>query len=226
MSPRPLLLLAAAALLALSACGDDGPAIGDQRADQVREAAEKAGLPDDVAEVLALAAQADGATFQVAYAGEEGARIVVSQDPPQRRVDVLQGDVIVESRVLRDEAAYRCAPDTSPGAKAGALDCRRAAGALDLPGTFTPEALAEFTDQVAGSMKTLDLKVSTRKIAGVEVTCLTSTPKAGTVLDGTGPGTDELCLSAEGAQLLVDHGGQRLVADRYTTQVPSGTFDI
>jgi hypothetical protein len=35
-----------------------------------------------------------------------------------------------------------------------------------------------------------------------------------------------LCLSAEGAQLLVDHGGERLVADRYTTTVPDGTFEV
>jgi hypothetical protein len=225
MSPRPLLLVAVAALLALAACGDDGPAIGDQRADQVRAAASEAGLPADVADVLALAAKADGATFQIAYAGDDGARLVVSQAPPDRRVDVIQGDVVVESRVLRDEIAYRCSPDTSSGAKDGALTCRRAAGAIDATGTFTDEALEDFVQQLVSSSKALDLKVTTRKIAGAEATCLTSTPKAGTPLDGTGPGTDELCLSREGAQLLVDHGGQRLVADRYSTQVPKGTFD-
>jgi hypothetical protein len=226
MLRRPPLVVAAAALLALAACGDHGPAVGDQRADQVRAAASEAGLPDEVADVLALAARADGARFQVAYAGDDGARLVVSQDPPERRVDVVQGDVVVESRVLHDQIAYRCSPAEGAGAKAGKLSCQRAAGAIDATGTFTDEALDDFAGQLAASSKALDLEVSTRKIAGVTATCLTSTPKAGTVLDGKGPGTDELCLSPEGAQLLVDHGGQRLVADRYTTQVPKGTFDI
>jgi hypothetical protein len=53
-----------------------------------------------------------------------------------------------------------------------------------------------------------------------------TTPKAGTVLDGTGPGTDTLCLSPEGAHLLVDSDGERVVADAYTTDVPDGTFDV
>jgi hypothetical protein len=162
----------------------------------------------------------------VSYAGEEGARILVSQDPPERRIDVVQGDAIVESRVLHDEVAYRCSPATGASARRDQLSCRRAAGALDVPGTFTDEALDDFTHQLAATRSTLDMEVTTRKLAGVEATCLTTTPKAGTPLDGTGPGTDELCLSADGAQLLVDHGGQRLVADRYSTEVPKGTFDV
>ena len=34
-----------------------------------------------------------------------------------------------------------------------------------------------------------------------------------------------ICLSDEGAQLLVDTGGDRLAATSYTTKVPDGTFD-
>jgi hypothetical protein len=192
----------------------------------VRSAAEQAGLPRDVADLLALASRSDGATFQVAYAGTEGARLVVSQAPPDRRVDVLAGDVVVESRVLHDQVAYRCEADTSAGAKPGTLSCRRAAGALDAAGTFTDEALKTFTDQLASAKDTLSIKVDTRTIAGARARCLTSTPKAGTPIDGTGPGTDVLCVSPEGAQLLVDRAGNRLVADHYSTKVPKGTFDV
>lgn len=212
------------AALAVAGCGDGGAQVGADRADQVRSAALRAGLPDDVASVLALAARADDASFQVTYAGTDGARLVVSQAPPDRRIDVMQGDRVVESRVLRDRVAYRCAPD--PAGATGELRCSRAAGAIEPAGTFTDEALRSFTDQLAASKATLDVDVDTRKIAGVDATCLTSTPKAGTPLDGTGPGTDVLCLSAEGAQLLVDRDGDRLVADRYTTEVPEGTFDV
>jgi hypothetical protein len=228
MPVRRLLAVAvlAGAVLAGAGCGGGGSDVGDERAAQVRSAAERAGLPAEVAGVLALAARADSAAFQVAYAGDDGARLVVSQDPPDRRVDVVQGDVVVESRVLRGGVGYRCEPAPGPGAEPGELSCRRAASSLEATGTFTEEALADFTEQLAASRDGLDLLVTTRTLAGVEATCLTSTPKAGTPLDGTGPGTDELCLSKEGAQLLVDHGGQRLVADRYTTKVPKGTFDI
>jgi hypothetical protein len=222
----PALLAAVAAVgLLVPACGDDGPDLAQQRADQLRDAARRAGLPDEVADVLALAARGGTTTYQVGYPGEQGARIVVSQDPPERRFDVLQGDRIVESRVLHRGVAYRCEPDTGKGAATGALTCTRAAGAIDAPGTFTDESLTRFVDQVAASKDTLSMIVDRRTIAGARARCLTTTPKPGTPLDGTGPGTDVLCLSAEGAQLLVDHDGQRLVADHYETSVPRGTFD-
>lgn len=209
----------------LAACGDD-ESTGARRPDQLREAALEAGLDQDVADVFALAARADSASFQVTYAGTDGARLVVSQDPPDRRIDVTQGDVIVSSRVLHKGVAYRCEADTAPGAAPGALSCARAAGALEDVGAFTEEALRAFIDQVAASKDALTMTVDTRTIAEVDATCVTTTPKAGTELDGTGPGTDVLCLSAEGAQLLVDHAGERLVADRYSTTVPDGTFEV
>jgi hypothetical protein len=212
--------------LLLAACSGGGDDVGGDRADQVRRAARTAGLSAEVADVLALAARAEDATFQVAYAGTDGARLLVSQEPPDRRVDVLAGDVVVESRVLHDHVAFRCEVDTAKGAKPGALTCERAAGALDAAGTFTHEALRAFTDQLAASKDELTITVDTRTIADTRATCLTTTPKAGTPIEGTGPGTDVLCLSPEGAQLLVDRAGNRLVADHYSTKVPKGTFDV
>jgi hypothetical protein len=216
------LLLAAAAV---AGCGGDDDS-GAARTDQLRDAAIAAGLGEEVADVFALAARADSATFQVTYAGEDGASLVVSQDPPDRRIDVAQGEVVVSSRVLRDGVAYRCEPDTAADAAPGELTCERAAGALEEVGTFTQDALQDFIDQVEASKDELAISVDGRTIADTDVTCVTTTPKAGTELDGTGPGTDVLCLSDEGAQLLVDHAGERLVADSYSTTVPEGTFDV
>ena len=220
MRPTTAAALVALALLA-AACGDDdGGAVADDRAEQVREAATEAGLPSEVADVLALAAQGPLATFQVGYAGTEGARLVVSQAPPDRRVDVIAAGVVVESRVLRGGVAYRCQREDEE------LRCERAAGALEQPGTFTDDALDEFAAQLAASRDALDLTVEAREVAGTDATCLVSAPKAGTPLDGTAPSTDTLCLSPEGAQLLLDAGGERLVADTYSTDVPDGTFDV
>jgi hypothetical protein len=94
-----------------------------------------------------------------------------------------------------------------------------------VPGAFTEEALDAFTEQLAASVDAVELRVEERTIADTDATCLVSAPKAGTPLDGSEPANDALCLSPEGAQLLLDAGGERLVADRYSTDVPAGTFD-
>jgi hypothetical protein len=147
---------------------------------------------------------------------------VVSQHPPDRRIDVVAGDRIVESRVFRDEVAYECTvPEDDPE---GPLDCRRSQGALEAPGTFTDESLDTFAADLAESRDDLDLTVEARTIAGVEATCMVAVPKAGPT-DGTGPGVETICLSDEGGQLLIDAAGERLVAEAYTTDVPDGTFE-
>jgi hypothetical protein len=223
----PLLATVAAALglaALLGACGDDDPVTGD-RVEQVRQAALDAGLEEDVADVLALAARGATATFQVTYAGADGAEVVVSQAPPNRRIDALTAGLIVQSQVVRDGVAYLCelAPDGQPG---DALECERTQGAIPSQGAFTVEALETFADELAASRDGLDLTVEERTIAEVPATCLVSAPVAGTPLDGSGPGVDTLCLSEDGAQLLVDVGGERAVASAYTSEVPEGTFDV
>jgi hypothetical protein len=221
---RSSVAIALVALL-VTACGDDGDQVTGERVDQVREAARDAGLSEEVADVLSLAAAGTTATFQVSYEGVGGASITLSQQPPNRRVDVLSAGLVVESQVVRDGVAYRCA--LPEGARPGDdLDCTRTQGALPDPGAFTDDALATFTDELVGSADALDLSVEHRTIAEVGATCLIAAPRAGTPLDGTGPGVDTICLSAEGAQLLVDAGGERVVADSYSTTVPTGTFDV
>lgn len=205
----------------LAGCGDDDTSAADERADQVLAAARAAGVPEDAAEVLALAARGSLATYRVTYAGTDGAELIVSQAPPDQRVDVVAAGTVVESRVLHDGIAYRCELDDD-----GALGCERAAGGLQVPGAFTEEALETFTDRLAASLGTIELTVEERTIADTEVRCLTSAPKAGTPIDEHAPPTDTICVSPEGVQLLLDAGGERLVADTYTTDVPEGTFEV
>lgn len=224
MPLRPLLLAAVTAVLVVGACGDDD-GVTAQREEQIRDAAREAGLEDDVADLLALAARGTTARFQVTYEGTGGAALVVSQEPPNHRVDVLTAGLVVESQVVRKGVAYRCdlPPDGRPGDD---LDCRRTDGALEVPGAFTDAALATFTDEMLASARDFDLTVEERTVADVEVRCLVAAPKAGTTLTGSGPNVDTICLSDEGAQLLVDAGGQRVVATAYSTEVPEGTFDV
>lgn len=212
--------------LALGSCGGEkADDVTDERVEQVRQAALDAGLSEDVAGVLALAAKGATATFQITYAGADGAGITVSQEPPNRRVDALTAGLIVESQVVRDHVGYLCdlPDDGQPG---DPLDCHRTQGAIPAQGTFTDEALDTFTEKLVGSVGAMDLTVEARTIADVEATCLISAPKAGTPIDEATPGVDTICLSAEGAQLLVDAGGERVVAATYSTNVPEGTFDV
>lgn len=221
--------LAAAALAGAAlvvGCGDDASrGAADERAAQVRDAARDAGLDEDVAEVLALAARGSAASYQVTYPGPDGTAVVVSQDPPDRRIDALQAGLIVESQVLVDGVTYRC---TLPeGGRAGdELRCQRTSAALPGTGAFTVEALEEFTDQLAASVDQVTMAVDTRTVAGEAVTCLVATPRPETVPEGTEASADTICVNDAGVQLLVDVGGERLVADAYSATVPKGTFDL
>lgn len=210
--------------MAASCSGGDDSVTRD-RADQARQAARDAGLSAEVADVLALAATGATATFQVTYEGVDGAAITVSQQPPNRRVDALTAGLIVQSQVVRDGVGYTC--ELPEGGQPGdPLDCDRTQGAIPAQGAFTDEALATFTEQLAGALDAFDLTVETRTIADVSATCLVSAPKAGTPIDGSTPGVDTICLSEDGVQLLVDSASERVVAASYTTEVPEGTFDI
>jgi hypothetical protein len=215
--PVVLLLIAA-----LGACGDNDDGATDQRAGQVRDAAEEADLPDAVVDVLVLAARGAGGTFQVTYPGEDGTSVVISQAPPDRRVDVIAGERILQSQVIRGGVGYRCTPPEDD--PRGELVCRRSQGAIDAPGAFTEEALQAFTDELAASRDDLELSVEERTIAGADATCLVATPATGPG-DEQGTGVETICVSEEGAQLLVDAAGERLEASAYTTDVPQGTFD-
>lgn len=224
MRRSPALAALAVAVLVSGACGEDDDLAGE-RADQVREAALDAGLPAEVADVLALAARGATATFQLTYEGIDGASITVSQDPPNRRVDALTDGLIVQSQLVRGNVGYLCElpDDGQPG---DPLDCRRTEGAIPADGAFTPDALSTFTDELSAVSGDFDLTVERRTVAGVEATCLITAPTAGTPIDGTTPGVDSICLSEDGAQLLVDSGGERVVASMYSTEVPDGTFDL
>jgi hypothetical protein len=200
-------------LVAVAGCGDD-PSAADERADQLREVAAEAGLGDDVADVLALAARGIDGTFQVTYPGDDGTAIVVSQAPPDRRVDVVAGQRIVQSRVIRDDVGYHCAPP--PDDATAPLECERRETTLDAPGTFTDEALRAFADDLAAS-DDVELRVEERTIADTHATCLVAT-------SGGAP-AETVCFSDEGAQLLFDTAGERVEAESYTTDVPEGTFD-
>ena len=213
-----IVLLVTAALTA--GCGDD-PDAADERADQAREAARDAGLDDEVADFLALAGRGQLATYQVTYPGTEpGTSLVVANDPPDRRVDLVDDEVIVEVRMVLDGQAYECARDDEVDR---IRSCTRTDAVVEPPGLFDDEALEQLTTALTDRREDFTFEVVRRPIAGVEASCLVTEVREGRERPELGA-RGEICVSPEGALLRVDQSDESLEATDYTTDVPDNTF--
>ena len=206
--------------LAVGGCGDE-PDAADERAEQARTAAEDAGLDDEVADFLALAGRGQLATYQVTYPGTDpGTSLVVANDPPDRRVDLVDEDVIVEVRLVLDGEAFECARDVDAGR---IRSCTRTDAIVEPPGLFDPAALEELTAALADRREDFTFEVVRRPIAGVEASCLVTEIREGRERPELGA-RGEICVSPEGALLRVDQSEESLEATDYTTDVPDNTF--
>lgn len=221
-------LVVVAALLA--ACGGDADEdlaeTRAQRADQARTAALDAGLGEDVAEFLALAARAEVTTYRVRYPGPtDGTELVVTNRPPDRRVDVIAGGEVTEVRLVTEGEAFECAPADADGAPDGSpeLACERTDALVEPPGVFSESAIADLRDALAERLDDYTFELETSPIAGIEARCLITRLR---------PGRDDarlgeqgtICVSAEGALVLVDQGDERLEALDYGTDVDDRAF--
>lgn len=218
MRAAPLLLFVAAAV---AACGD-GSDPGDERAEQARTAAEEAGLDDDVVDFLALAARGSTATYQVTFPGTTpGTSLVVANRPPDRRVDVLDGEDVVEVRLTLDGEAYRCTKEDG----AERIDtCERTDAFVEPPGLFQPAALDRLTTSLRDRREDFAFSIRDAEVAGADARCLVTEVRAGRERPELGD-RGEICVSPEGALLRVEQAGESLEATEYTTDVPDGTFE-
>ena len=222
MRPVARPLLALVLLLGAAACGDDGASPADERAAQARRAAEEAGLDGDVADFLALAARGQAATYQATYPGpERGSTLVVANRPPDRRVDVLAGDDVVEIRFVLDGQAHECVA----GDDGEVDDCTRTDAIVEPPGLFREDALQDLTRSLRDRRDDFTFRVEEREVAGVDARCLVTEVRAGRDRPELGD-RGELCVSPEGVVLLAEQGGETLEASDYTTDLPEGTFTL
>ena len=194
----------------------DVEAVAGRRAAQVRAAALDAGLPAEVADVLARAARAPAATFSAVFAvdGVEGS-VVVHQRPPRRRVDVVDGSGrTVSSFVTGDRpdeaAAVRCervASGEHAGWRCEEAGVDGAAGAVPTIGAFDPRAVDRTVEALRSSAA--PVVVERRTVAGVAARCVTAGPD------------DRFCVSPAGVPVLVQRGdgGATLRATTYRDAV-------
>lgn len=207
-------------LSALAACAD-GTDPGDGRADQVRAAAIDAGLDGDVADFLALASRGATATYQATYPGPApDSSIVVANRPPDRRIDIVVGDVVTEVRIVLDGEAFRCGRN----ADAQRIEaCERTDAFIEAPGLFDDAALDRLTGSLVARSEDFTFRIETMPTAGVEATCLVTEIRAGRGRPDLGDrGT--ICVSDEGALLRVDQADESLEATDYATKIPDNTF--
>ncbi len=215
-------MLAAAVVLA-AACSDDPDEIaatGDERSEQARAAALDAGLDPAVAEFLGLLARGDTATYEVRFPGpEDGTELRISTRPPERRVEVRQGEQIIEVRLVTGGQAYTCTPEEDTED----LSCERTDALVDPPGVFRAEALDALTASLTERAADYTFEIEVLPVAGIEAQCLVTRLRSGReAADRGASGT--ICASDEGAVVLVDQGDDRLEALEYATVVGDEAF--
>jgi len=219
----PLLALVALGLLA-GACGDDAPSAGEARADQARRAAAEAGLDDEVADVLARAAASIDETYRVVYELEdpEGGtrRVVVTQRPPDRRVDVSAADGTEDATVDVGGRTHQCT--RPPG---GDWTCEELGRPRAVAG-FDEAAVEELAEALAGAADDYDLAVEDREVAGAGTSCIVTRLRADAAGDPALGAEGALCVAETGALLLVERPVGTLRALEYSTDVGDGAFDL
>lgn len=206
---------------ALGACGDDGADAGDDRAEQARTAALDAGLDRDVADFLALASRGQTATYQATYPGPDaGTQLVVANDPPDRRVDIVADDRTIEVRLVLGGEAFRCARDDE---RDEIGPCARTDAVVEAAGLFSEGAVEDLTASLRDRTGDFTFRIESAVIAGVDASCLITEIRDGRDRPELGAlGT--ICVSPEGALLQVEQSGESLEAVDYTTEIPDGTF--
>lgn len=202
---------------ALAACGDEGSDVARARAEQAREAAIDAGLESDVADYLGLAARGDTATYRVTYPGPtEGTELVVTNRPPDRRVDVVVDGETTETRLAVDGQAYECRPGEG---------CERTDAFVPAPGVFTEGAVEELRSSLLERTEDFVFEIQVQPVAGVEATCLVTRIRAGRERPELGSG-GTICLAPSGAVLLVDRDDERFEALDYEATVDDAAFRL
>lgn len=212
----------ALAALGVAGCGDD-PTAADERGDQIGDAAGEAGLPADVAGLLADAARSDG-TYRVVFEAAAGdaapTRVTLTQRPPDRRIDIEQADGTAQSTIGTATDNHRC---TREGAD-GAWTCE----ALVEPspdGVFQEAIVDALTDTLTEQAASYDFAVETRTVLERDVRCLVTTLHEG-IDDPSLGGSGTLCISAEGAMVLVETPSQTIRAIGYSTDVADDAFAL
>jgi hypothetical protein len=216
--PRRVLELGAVALLA-AGCSSDG----SSRADQGRSIASEAGLAPDVADFFATATATDHGDYRLSYASTDSdnqpLQITITSRGADNRIDLFHADGTIDSTIRLGGTTYQCTKTSEW--QCGAVET----GSATAGGVFDPDTVRHALDQLRLRAEDYDFSVESRTIAGAGAQCLVTTRKPGHDDPALGAAAT-LCLSAEGAQLLVAVPSGTIEASDYTTTLPPDAFDL
>jgi len=203
---------------AATACGQhESPAAKTthERENQARQVASKAGLSPAVQDFLALYATAADNSFTVTYGqSAAGTSVVLIQDPPLRRVDVVAPPV-TRSVFVTKQGTYECALQDQK------WTCQQSQQQEGTPGLLAPADIERTVAELKAARTNYTFAVTNKKIAGTDTHCLVTTPKPGVAGGGS-----TLCLSSRGAVLLVEGSGNPLRATKYSTSVDTRRLQL
>jgi hypothetical protein len=208
-------------LVAAAACGGNRAT----KADQAQSIAQAAGLPKDVTEFFALAANGTSATYRATIGTTDATgkplQVTTTQRPPDRRFDTFHADGTIDSTISIGGRSYQCAM------AANHWDCGELSGR---PSTnsevFGPTAVQAAIDGFRSRAADYDFRVEGQKIAGVDARCLITTRKPGHEQNPSLGESAKLCVAPEGAIVLVEVPSGSVTATEYTTAIPSNAFDL
>ncbi|MEO5679306.1 MAG: hypothetical protein ABIS47_06530 [Acidimicrobiales bacterium] len=218
--------VALAVVAVLAGCGRDGGLAakaresGRQRADQARGAARAAGLPDDVAGVIADAAGAVGRAFTVTYDTGGGGRATLVQDPPRRRFDLAVPGSATRATLLNEQGSFACEQ------RAATWACVPSPEPPPDVGPFAATDLERTIGSLATARATYDLRVERRRLAGTDARCLVTERKPAAAGDPALGERGTLCVAPSGAALDIDQPSQRLTAVDYADRADPAAFAL
>jgi hypothetical protein len=213
--------LAAVVLLVVAACSGHA----QTKVDQGRSIAEQAGLSKEVAAFFALAASATNATYrstvETSDATGKPVQVTTTQRPPDSRFDTFHADGGVDSTILLSGHSYQCTMAANHW-DCGELGPTPTSGAQ----VFSPSAVQKAIDGFRQRANDYDFRVEDRPLVGVTARCLITTRKAGHDQDSSLGASATLCLSPEGAVMLVETPSGSITATAYSTTIPNDAFTL
>jgi hypothetical protein len=208
-------------LLGVAACGGHT----QTKAEQGRSIAEQAGLAPDVAAFFALAASGANATYRVTIgtvdAKGQAVQVTTTQRPPNTRLDVFNSDGTVDSTITLGPSRYQCTMAASRW-DCGELGVSSSSGSQ----VFDPAAVQRSINVFRQRASDYDFRVDDRQLVGITARCLVTTRKPGHEQDPSLGAAATMCLSPEGAVVLVEVPAGAVAATTYTTTIPDDAFTL
>jgi len=218
---RVIVVLLGVTLFGVAGCGGHT----QSKADQGKAIAEQAGLAPDVASFFALATAGSSATYRATVETTDTTgkplQLTTTQRPPDSRFDAFHADGTVDSTINVSGHSYQCTM------AANHWDC----GDLGVTPTtsaqvFNPTIVQSAIDKFRARANDYDFRTEDRQLVGITTRCLITTRKPGHDQDSSLGASATLCLSPEGAVLLVETPSGSITATSYTTTIPNDAFTL